>query len=131
MRLIYMLVLFCLVSCADLDIKQDYDFNIKILPIPKKLKEGESAYLEFSILRSGYYKDAVFSFRYFQMDGKGALYNDGGNLFTMNRFYQVEDHFKLIYQSRCGESQTLDFVFTDNFGKEVPFSISFQPDNSD
>lgn len=131
MRSVCIFMLLFLVSCSGgLDIKQNYDFNVKTLPVPKKLREGESAVIEFTIMRSGYYTDVVFSFRYFQMDGQGTLYNSNGDQFTMNRYYEVRDHFKLIYVSHCSELQTLDFVFTDNFGKEVPFSISFQPDNS-
>lgn len=124
-------LMFSLVSCNDgLDIKQDYDFDIKLLPIPKKLKSGESAILEFSIIRTAYYDDTEFSFRYFQQDGKGILYNDEGVHFVMNRYYKVKDRFKMVYQSICNELQTLDFVFTDSFGKEIEYSISFQPDNS-
>lgn len=72
--------------------------------------------------------DYTYSFRFFQTDGKGTLTNDKGQPYTVNRYYNVEDTFTLLYTSRCEETQTLDFVFTDNFGKELEYRVSFQND---
>lgn len=118
-------------SCSDsLDIKQDYSFSIKTLPVPKKLKQEEVTALEFTIIREGEYKKASYSFRYFQPDGKGVLMDNTGNAFPMNRLYPiVSDEFTLLYKSACAEAQTLDFVFVDNFGQEIEYSISFQNDS--
>lgn len=116
------------ISCGEkLDIKKDYDYSITTLPIPKKLKNGETIPLEFTILKENVYTGTTYSFRYFQSDGKGILTNDTGNPFAVNRFYPLDDDFfKLLYRSECNETQTLDFVFIDSFGKEVEYSISFQ-----
>lgn len=126
-----MLIGCLLLACNNsLDIKQDYAFSIKTLPVPKKLKQGEMTTLEFRIIREGIYKDAIYSFRYFQSEGDGILTNGSGKVFSMNRLYPiVSDEFILLYKSACAEAQTLDFVFVDNFGQEVEYSITFQNDS--
>lgn len=118
-------------SCSDsLDIKQDYSFSIKTLPVPKKLKQEEVTALEFIIVREGKYRNATYSFRYFQADGKGVLMDNTGKAFPMNRFHTItNDEFTVLYQSNCKDAQTLDFVFQDNFGQEIEYSISFQNDS--
>lgn len=120
-------------SCSDsLDIKQDYTFRVKTLPVQKKLQNGETTTIEFTIVREGQYQKTAYSFRYFQPDGTGTLTDDTGKTYPMNRFHPIEnDEFTVLYQSHCKEAQTLDFVFRDNFGQEVEYSISFQNNSSE
>ena len=127
-HVILFLSLWILCSCSsDLDIKQDYSFTVKTLPLPKRLSAGESVALEFTLVREKIYKEAYYSFRYFQSDGKGILTDDKGRALTMNRLHSLtNDVFTLLYQSACSESQQLDFVFVDNFGREVEYSVAFQ-----
>lgn len=127
MKIIIICLLAVLYSCSDeLTIKQDYDYSIQTLPIPQKIQQGETVPIEFIIVRDAVYKKAIYSFRFFQTDGKGTLTNDKGQPYTVNRYYNVEDTFTLLYTSCCEETQTLDFVFTDNFGKELEYRVSFQ-----
>ncbi|WP_302303899.1 TraQ conjugal transfer family protein [Culturomica massiliensis] len=129
MKIIVICLLVVLYSCSDeLTIKQDYDYSIQTLPVPQKIQKGQTVPIEFMIIRDAVYKKAVYSFRFFQTDGKGTLTNDKGQPYTVNRYYIIEDTFTLLYTSRCEEAQTLDFVFTDNFGKESEYRISFQYD---
>ncbi len=129
MKIIVICLLVVLYSCSDeLTIKQDYDYSIQTLPVPQKIQKGQTVPIEFMIIRDAVYKKAVYSFRFFQTDGKGTLTNDKGQPYTVNRYYIIEDTFTLLYTSRCEEAQTLDFVFTDNFGKESEYRISFQHD---
>ena len=132
MKIIFLLIALLAFACSDkLDIQQDYNFSVKTLPIAKKLQKGETVPIEFILIRDGIYKNTTYSFRYFQSDGKGILTNDAGNPFAVNRLYPInDDRFKLLYRSECNETQTLDFVFTDSFGKEFEYSISFQNDSS-
>lgn len=117
-----------LCSCSsELDIKQDYSFSVKTLPLPKRVEAGETVALEFTLVRERIYKEASYSFRYFQLDGKGVLTDDTGEKLVMNRLYRIKsDEFALLYQSTCSEAQQLDFVFMDNFGQEVEYSVTFQ-----
>ncbi len=117
------------IVCAcndDLDIKQDYLYSIEILPLPKSLKQSQTVALEFSIIREGYYTGTSYRFRYFQSEGEGTLKNDKGKTLPMNRFHAIaSDNFVLNYQCDSEEQQQLDFVFEDNFGQRVEYSITF------
>ena len=59
------LVLVC--ACNDgLDIQQAYPFTVETLPVPKKLKVGETAEIRYQLVRSGYYQPTTYQIRYFQ-----------------------------------------------------------------
>mgnify|MGYP001176999169 FL=1 len=122
-------LLLSVVVCAcndDLDIKQDYRYSIETLPLPKSLKQGQTVALEFSIIREGYYTGASYRFRYFQSEGEGTLKNDKGKTLPMNRFHAIaSDNFVLNYQCDSEEQQQLDFVFEDNFGQRVEYTVKF------
>jgi hypothetical protein len=69
-----MLIVSIVSACNDsLDIVQDYGYRVETLPLPKRIKQGETVALEFSIVREGYYKEAAYRFRYFQSEGEGLL----------------------------------------------------------
>jgi hypothetical protein len=123
-----LLLLGGMVLCAcshELDILQDYSYRVETLPLPKSLKKGESVALEFSILREGNYSETSYKFRYFQLEGTGTMAYKG-NLIPMNRFQGIaSDDFVLTYQCTCEEQQQLDFVFENNFGRRVEYTITF------
>ena len=61
-------------ACNDnLDIQQAYPFSIETLPVPKRLKVGETAEIRCQLVRGGYYQPTTYQIRYFQPDGKGKL----------------------------------------------------------
>ncbi len=60
-------------ACNDnLDIQQAYPFSIETLPVPKRLKVGETAEIRCRLVRGGYYQPTTYQIRYFQPDGKGS-----------------------------------------------------------
>jgi hypothetical protein len=122
-----LLLLAAACACTDgLDIRQSYEYSIETLPLPKSLEKGETVALEFSIVREGYYTGTNYKFRYFQPEGKGKLTGYYGDDIPVNRFQHIlSDNFVLYYESRCEEQQQLDFVFEDNFGQRVEYSITF------
>jgi hypothetical protein len=125
--LIWMLI-FTVAACGDkLDIRQNDSFSIKTLPVPKRLQNGEIVPIEFTIIKEGSYTKTRYAFRYFQSDGDGILMDSSGVPFAVNRFYKLDKLlFTLLYRSECTETQTLDFVFTDNFGNKVEYTVVFQ-----
>jgi hypothetical protein len=127
-----MLIACIVCACNDsLDIIQDYGYRVETLPLPKRIKPGETVALEFSILREGYYKEAAYKFRYFQSEGGGIL-NYRGKAVPMNRFQDIgSDNFVLTYQSLCDDQQQLDFVFEDSFGRRVEYSITFSSEQTE
>ncbi|MDR0541180.1 MAG: DUF3872 domain-containing protein, partial [Dysgonamonadaceae bacterium] len=97
---LYTMLIACIVcACNDhLDIVQDYGYRVETLPLPKKIKQGETVDLEFSIVREGYYSETKYRFRYFVSEGKGAL-SYKGNVLPVNRFQDIEsDNFVLSWQ---------------------------------
>ena len=131
---LYTLLLAAIVcACSDnLSVSQSYIYNIETLPIPKALAKGQSVDLEFSILREGYYKETEYKFRYFQSEGAGILTDSEGNSISMNRFQKISaDDFVLTYQCLSEEQQQLDFVFEDNFGQRVEYTVTFSSKRSE
>ena len=124
---LYTMLVACIVcACNDnLDIVQDYGYSVETLPLPKKMGQGETVDLEFSIVRDGYYSGTQYRFRYFQNAGTGSLSYKGQTV-PMNRFQDIDsDNFVLTYECQCAEQQELDFVFENSFGRKVEYSITF------
>ena len=72
-------------ACNDsLDIQQAYPFTVETLPVPKKLKVGETAEIRCQLVRGGDYQPTTYQIRYFQPDGKGKLEMDNGTVFLPN-----------------------------------------------
>ena len=88
-------------ACNDgLDIQQAYPFTVETLPVPKKLKVGETAEIRCQLVRGGYYQPTTYQIRYFQPDGKGRLEMDDGTVFLPNDLYPLEkETFRLYYTS--------------------------------
>jgi len=124
---LYTMLIACIVcACSDnLDIVQDYGYSVETLPLPKVVKQGETVDLEFTITREGNYSGTQYRFRYFESDGAGQLsYN--GRVVPVNRFQNIlSDNFVLKYECKCNEQQQLDFVFENNFGRRVEYSVTF------
>jgi hypothetical protein len=122
-----MLIACIVCACSDsLDIVRDYGYGVETLPLPKSLERGETVALEFSIVREGYYSETAYKFRYFQSEGKGRLTDSYGTAIPMNRFQNISsDDFVLYYRSECEEQQQLDFVFENNFGQRLEYTLTF------
>ncbi len=122
-------LLLAAIACAcsdDIDIKQDYEFKVTYLPVPKKLKPGQTAEIRCTLVKSGDYEKAKYYLRYFQSDGQGLLRMDDGTVFRPNDSYELtSETFRLYYTSLSEEPQKIDIVFYDNSGREFPLSFSF------
>lgn len=132
--LIYTLLL-AAIACAcsdDLDLKQSYEFKVTHLPVPKKLKVGETAEIRCQLERSGQYQNTVYRFRYYQPDGKGSLRLDNGSVLIPNDYYDIDkETFRLYYTSESDETQIIDCYFVDNMGNSFTLSFSFNNDNKE
>jgi len=126
---IYTMLIGCIVcACSnDLDIKQNYSFDLATMPVQKKIMNGETAEIRCQIVKEGNYKQAQFYVRYFQPDGSGELKLDDGRVLLPNDFYLLtKDVFRLYYTSKCTEQQTIDVYIEDNFGQVVQRTFSWQ-----
>ena len=106
-------------ACNDnLDIQQAYPFSIETLPVPKRLKVGETAEIRCRLVRGGYYQPTAYQIRYFQPDGKGKLEMDNGTVFLPNDLYPLEkETFRLYYTSASTDQQTIDIYASEWIGE--------------
>lgn len=120
-------------ACSDtLDVQTEYGFRVEHLPVPKRLKKGETAEIRCQLVRDGRWNDATYQLRYFQPDGVGQLRYDDGTLFRPNDLYDIErETFRLYYTSQSEDSQTIDVYFIDNFGNMCTLNFSFNNEKED
>lgn len=114
-------------ACDDgLEINQQYGFTVEHLPVPKKLKKGETAEIRLHLIREGRWDGAKYRMHYFQPDGKGELRDSDGTVFLPNDLYDIEKEiFRFYYTSHSEEAQTLNLYFIDNFNGSCTLSFSF------
>ncbi|NDV96627.1 DUF3872 domain-containing protein [Dysgonomonas sp. 521] len=128
-------LLLAAIACAcsdDIDIRQGYEFQVTHLPVPKKLKVGETIKIRCQLERSGYFDEAAYRFRYFQPDGKGDLRMDDSEPFLPNDYYDLtKETFRFYYTSKSDEQQVIDIYFFDNFGNTATLSFSFNNENDE
>ena len=118
--------LFLADSCSDdLEIKNDYGFTVTHLPVPKRLKKGETAEIRFELVPAGKYANAKYYVRYFQPDGKGTLTLEGRSLIPNDSYELRKEEFRMYYTSQCEEQQVIDLTFYDTFKNKVEVSLSF------
>jgi len=121
-----------LTSCSeDLDIQQFYPFTVETMPVPKELTYGETAEIRCELKCEGDYADTLYTIRYFQYDGKGALEMEDGTILKANDRYLLPDaKFRLYYTSRSDESQNFIVVVEDNFGNSYEMEFEFNAASS-
>lgn len=129
----YIMVALLLVSaCNDkLDIQQVYPFEVETMPVPQKLKEGETAEIRCTLKREGRFEEARYTIRYFQPDGTGTLKMDDGTVFLPNdRYLLTKEIFRLYYTSQTSDQSVVDVYIEDNAGQMVQLTFNFANDSS-
>ncbi|MDV3964600.1 conjugal transfer protein TraQ [Elizabethkingia anophelis] len=132
------LLLLVITSCTilsscnkdELDIQQNYPFEVKVMPVPGDISNGQAVEIRVTIERSGSFNDAKYFIRYFQYDGQGTLRYYNEPPYMPNDLYQLPvTQFRLYYTSQSAVSQSFDIWISDNFGNEK--KVSFQFNNKD
>ena len=121
-----------LTSCEkdELDIRQNYPFEVQVMPVPKEVANGQTVEIRITIERSGNFNDAEYYIRYFQFDGQGTLRYYNEPPYLPNDLYQLPvTQFRLYYTSQSAVSQSFDIWISDNSGNEK--QVSFQFNSSD
>ena len=129
----YVMAALLLVSaCNDsVDIQQSYPVRIETMPVPKKLKVGETAEIRCQLHRDGRYEETKYFIRYFQPDGAGTLKMSDGTVLLPNNLYPLPgETFRLYYTSASTDQQTVDVHFQDSFGQLEQLSFAFNNDSS-
>lgn len=120
-------------ACSDnIDIKQDYEFKVTHLPVPKRLQVNETAEIRCTLHREGKYNNVQYYLRYFQYDGAGQLWMNDGEPFLPNDAYEVtQTSFRLYFRSLSEDAHNIEVVFFDSFGREFPISFTFNNEQGD
>ncbi len=123
-------ILFACNNDNELDIQQNFPFELHIMPVPKEIKEGQKVEIRFTIVPTGNFKNRQYNLRYFQFDGEGILQYDDEPPYQPNDLYEItKEKFRLYYTSKSSVSQSFDVWILDNFGNEK--QVSFQFNNRD
>ncbi|WLD24305.1 DUF3872 domain-containing protein [Flavobacterium dauae] len=115
-------------SCnkEELEIQQNYPFEVQVLPVPKEIASGQTVEIRITIKASGNFNAAAYFIRYFQFDGKGTLqYYDEPPYLPNDRYQLPATQFRLYYTSQSTVSQSFDLWISDNFGNERQVSFEF------
>jgi len=132
--IIFTLLLAAIVcACSDdIDIRQSYEFKVTHLPVPKKIKKGETVEIRCQLERSGRYENTTYRFRYYQPDGTGTLRMNDSEPFLPNDYYDLtKESFRFYYTSQSEEQQTIDIYFISSEGDSFVLNFEFNPDNTD
>lgn len=123
-----LIAIFTLSSCndEDLEIQQDFPFEIEVMPLPGEIAQGETVEIRMTIQRTGNFSDAAYYIRHFQFDGLGTLQYSDNPPYLPNDLYRLpSEQFRLYYTSQCTVSQSFDIWISDNFGNERQLSFKF------
>ena len=126
--LIAMLCVSLFTSCKkELDVQQNFPFEVRVLPIPKQLPLGATAELRLEILPTQVYRENAYSLRYFSFEGKGSLRFEKGTPFIPNDSYPITHKvFRLYYTAHSIGSHAFTLWLTDSFGNEKKIECSLQ-----
>ncbi|WP_290397017.1 MULTISPECIES: DUF3872 domain-containing protein [Bacteroidales] len=124
-------LVFSLCSCSDdLDVQQSYPFTVDVMPYADKIANGETVELRMTIVPEGNYSNTLYTIRYFQYEGKGALkLVDGPTLVNNDRVLLESKEFRLNYTAKSADSQEIYICIEDNYGTR--WEQTFEFNNSD
>lgn len=125
--------LFCCIACNDdLDVQQSYPFTVEMMPVPKKVAQGETVEIRCELKKEGSYAGTVYTIRFFQYEGTGTLKTENGIIFRPNDRYLLENEkFRLYYTSQSSEAQNFIVVIEDNNGQSFEMEFDFNNKNKE
>ena len=123
---------FALLSCDkdELEIQNNFPFEVKVMPVPKDIANGDTVEIRFTIQPTGNYNNTQYFIRYFQFDGQGTLRYYSEPPYQPNDLYSIPaEQFRLYYTSNSTVSQSFEVWILDNFGNEKQLSFEFNSSN--
>ena len=122
-----------LISCSkddELEIQNDFPFEVKMMPVPKEIANGNTVEIRLTIQRTGNYNNTQYYLRYFQFDGQGTLQHYDEPPYLPNDLYSLPaEQFRLYYTSNSTVSQSFEVWISDSFGNEKKLSFDFNSSN--
>jgi len=117
-----------LVSCDkdELEIQNDFPFEVKVMPVPEEVANGQTVEIRITIQPTGNYNNTRYYIRYFQFDGEGTLQYYDEPPYLPNDLYSLPtEKFRLYYTSNSTVSQSFVVWISDNFGNEEQLNFDF------
>jgi hypothetical protein len=109
-----------------------YAFDLRTMPVPKKILQGETVEIRCELVKEGNYSEAKYYIRYFQTDGKGELRLGDSILLIPNDLFLLDkDVFRLYFTSLSDDQHTIDVYIEDSFKQIVQKTFSFSNENED
>ncbi|MFC4163351.1 TraQ conjugal transfer family protein [Epilithonimonas zeae] len=118
-------------SCQDndLEIKQNFPFEVKVMPVPSKIKENETVEIRMSLETASNFSETKYTIRYFQYEGTGKLQHYSDAPYLPNDEYTLpQKQFRLYYTSESQDSHVFSIWITDSFDNEK--KVDFEFDNA-
>nr|WP_315240014.1 DUF3872 domain-containing protein [uncultured Flavobacterium sp.] len=110
----------------ELEIQNDFPFEVKVMPVPKDIANGNTVEIRLTIEPTGNYSNTQYFIRYFQFDGQGTLCYYNEPPYQPNDLYPIPtEQFRLYYTSNSTVSQSFEVWISDNFGNEKQLSFEF------
>ncbi|WP_149207320.1 DUF3872 domain-containing protein [Flavobacterium johnsoniae] len=128
LRLAVLISTVLLLSCDkdELEIQNDFPFEVKVMPVPKDIAKGNTVEIRLTIKPTGNYNNMQYFIRYFQFDGQGTLRYYNEPPYQPNDLYGIPTRqFRLYYTSNSTVSQSFEVWISDNFGNEKQLSFEF------
>lgn len=129
--MLILLIGFVSTSCQtnDLEIQQDFPFEVQIMPVPSDIAENETIEIRISLITPSNFNGTTYSIRYFQYEGAGQLqyYSDPPYL-PNDEYLLKQKQFRLYYTSKVSESHQFSIWIKDSFGNEK--RVDFEFDNA-
>jgi hypothetical protein len=125
------LISFVLNSCQDndLEIQQNFPFEVEVMPVPSQIAENEAVEIRISLLTSSDFTGTKYSIRYFQYEGSGELQYYSDPPYLPNDEYPLQQkQFRLYYTSKDSKSHQFSIWIRDSFGNER--RVDFEFDNA-
>lgn len=111
-------------SADEIEIQQNFPFELQVMPIPKDIANGETIEIRLKIIPIKNYSETQYYLRYFQFDGDGILQYFQDPPYLPNDSYQLtQKEFRLYYTSKSTVSQSFDVWIYDSFGNEKQISV--------
>lgn len=124
---------FSIFSCNaadELEIQQNFPFEVNVMPVPKEITEGQTVEIRISIKSEGNYEENKYYLHYFQFDGQGTLqYYDEPSYHPNDVYLIPKKQFRLYYTSTSNVTQSFEVWISDDFGNEK--NLKFQFNNVD
>ncbi|WP_018675943.1 DUF3872 domain-containing protein [Riemerella columbina] len=121
------IILLGLMACEDrLDIQTSFPFEVKTMPVPNDIQQGQTVEIRCQIVSEQKYKGETYTLRYFQFEGDGTLQFANQEPFLPNDIYIIPNRtFRLYYTSQSNNTQSFEVWIADSKSKEQKLNFEF------